>query len=140
MDLLRLAEITGDETLRAKAVRTLELYRPLLTQHPLAVSRMLLAVDFLQSEPREIVIAAPDAAAAAPLIDVLRASFDRNRVVLLLTDANGAELLQLAPTVAAKGPVKGKAAAYVCRNGACQLPITDAEALRRLLAGAPAGR
>jgi hypothetical protein len=132
-DLLRLAELTGDESLRERAVETLALYRPLLTQHPLAVSRMVAAVDFLQSEPREIVIAAPDAAAAAPLLEVVRTTFDRNRVVLLLTEDNAAELTKLAPTVEGKGPIQGKAAAYVCQNGACQLPATDAEGLRRQL-------
>ena len=138
-DLLRLAELTGDEALRERAVKTLALYRPLLAQHPLAVSRMVAALDFLQSEPREIVIAAPDEKAAAPLLEVVRRSYDPHRVVLLLTDANRAALEKLAPTVEGKAPIKGKAAAYVCRHGACGLPATDPEALKRQLAPTPAG-
>jgi len=131
--LARLAELLGDDELRAKAERTLALYRPLLMQQPLAVSRMLAAVAFLQSGPREIVIATPTVEAAAGLLDVLRAGFDRDRVVLVRTDANGAALEKIAPTVELKGPVGGKAAAYVCRHGACQLPITDPAKLAELL-------
>jgi hypothetical protein len=140
MDLLRLGEFCGDSDLHEKAVRTLELYRPLLTQRPLAVSRMVAAVDFLQSEPREIVIAAKNAADAAPLLEVLKKSCDRSRVLIVLTDESAAALAKLAPTVEGKTAQKGKATVYVCRGGACQLPITDVEAFRKLLAGPPAGR
>src|SRR5262249_53117522 len=133
MDLLRLAELLGDEELRAKAERTLDLYRGLLAGRPLAASRMLAAVDFLQSAPREIVLATPTAEAAPGLLDVLKKGLDRDRVVLVRTDANGAALEKIAPTVEAKKPVGGKAAAYVCRHGACQLPITDPAQLAELL-------
>jgi uncharacterized protein YyaL (SSP411 family) len=133
MDLLRVAELLGDDELRAKAERTLALYRPLLTGQPRAVTRMMAAVDFLQSAPREIVIATPTVDAAAVLLDVLRKGFDRDRVLLVRTDANGAGLEKIAATVEAKGPVGGKAAAYVCRHGACQLPITDPAKLAELL-------
>ncbi|HYR56641.1 MAG TPA: hypothetical protein VEM39_11005, partial [Myxococcaceae bacterium] len=35
--------------------------------------------------------------------------------------------------------VKGKAAAYLCRNFSCQPPITDAAKLKEALAQTPAG-
>ena len=35
-----------------------------------------------------------------------------------------------------RGAVDGKATAYVCRNYACELPVTDAEALGRQLEAA----
>lgn len=40
----------------------------------------------------------------------------------------------LTPLVEGKGSFGGKPAAYVCRDGACKLPITDPEALARELA------
>jgi uncharacterized protein YyaL (SSP411 family) len=37
------------------------------------------------------------------------------------------------PRLAGMGPVEGRAAAYVCENCACQLPVTEGEALREVL-------
>jgi uncharacterized protein YyaL (SSP411 family) len=45
---------------------------------------------------------------------------------------DGAELPAGHPA-AGKGPVKGKPAAYVCRGQTCSLPITDPEALGKVL-------
>jgi uncharacterized protein YyaL (SSP411 family) len=38
------------------------------------------------------------------------------------------------PLLVGRGLVDGAAAAYVCRNFACQLPVTDPAALRAALA------
>ncbi|MCH8155263.1 MAG: thioredoxin domain-containing protein, partial [Proteobacteria bacterium] len=46
----------------------------------------------------------------------------------------GAEMDPSHPA-AAKGPVDGKATAYVCRGPTCSLPLTDPAELRRALAG-----
>ncbi|GAA1144428.1 thioredoxin domain-containing protein [Ornithinicoccus hortensis] len=43
------------------------------------------------------------------------------------------------PLLRDRGPVQGRAAAYVCRGTVCDLPVTDPEDLARALAGAPGG-
>lgn len=37
------------------------------------------------------------------------------------------------PVLAGRGPVDGRAAAYVCRGTACDLPVTDPGVLRTSL-------
>jgi uncharacterized protein YyaL (SSP411 family) len=125
-DLLRLAEMTGEESYRGKARRTLALYQPLLERHPQAVARMMWAVDFLESRPREIVLSGDSDAALAPFLDVLRTGFDPNRVVVVITPDRVAALAKTTAVTEGREPVKGTVSAFVCRDGACKLPISDA--------------
>ncbi len=126
-NLLRLAELTGNESYRLAALRTLELYRSKLEQMPHALSRMLAAVDFAQSQPAEVVLLAPDRAALAPFLAVLRAGFAPNRVVIAATQETRAEVAKL--TALLEGRDAKVATAWVCRAGTCKLPVTTAEGL-----------
>ena len=63
------------------------------------------------------------------LLDGLRARFDPWRV--LVRHEEGTEA---ATPLARERPAQGgKATAYVCTQGACQLPVTSPEDLRKLL-------
>jgi uncharacterized protein YyaL (SSP411 family) len=60
--------------------------------------------------------------------------FVLNRVMLLVdSDESRARLGSYVPAIQGMSPVDGKAAVYVCENYMCQLPVTDVEALERLL-------
>jgi uncharacterized protein YyaL (SSP411 family) len=57
-----------------------------------------------------------------------------NRVILLIDSRETrARFAQDVPEIAAMQPLEGRAAAYVCRDYACQLPVSDAFALAELL-------
>ena len=58
------------------------------------------------------------------LLETLTASFDPQRS-LLLKRPGDEKLARFAPFTAACVPVEGKAAFYVCENGACSLPVTE---------------
>jgi uncharacterized protein YyaL (SSP411 family) len=91
--------------------------------------------------PREIVVAgAPDDARTQAL---LRAAWRVSvpHVVALVHDGNAKELEALSPVFAGKLPVteagasaSGKTvpAAYVCRRGVCERPLTDPRQLETL--------
>ena len=64
---------------------------------------------------------------AEPLLQKIRTSFLPNKVV---ARADGRAKL---PLLEGKGPVQGKAAAYVCENMACKAPVTDPTALEEAL-------
>ena len=57
--LLRLAELTGDDRYRARAEATLRAGAPALAEDPLAMPRLLSALDFWLDRPKQIVIVTP---------------------------------------------------------------------------------
>jgi len=93
---------------------------------PAAVGEMLLAVDFLLGEPREVVLLRPPGGDDAPLFDALRTRFLPSKV-LVRCEAGAAQeaLAQVTPLLRDRVLVAQKPTAYVCRQGACQLPTTD---------------
>jgi hypothetical protein len=134
-NLLRLAEITGRAEFRESAERVLAAFGSRLATVPMAVPQMLTACEFQWSGPREIVIAgdrgAPDTQA---LLRAVHARFLPNRVLLLVdSEQTRAALAAGAPAVASMHALDGRAAAYVCRNFACNLPVSEVSALVELL-------
>ena len=56
------------------------------------------------------------------------------RMTLVISpEADGDVIRKLAPFTKGHVPVDGKAAAYVCRDFACQMPTTDPKKLAELL-------
>jgi uncharacterized protein YyaL (SSP411 family) len=129
LNLLRLEAITGDASYRSQAEALLKSFGALLAGAPAALGEMLLAVDFLLSEPREVVLVRPPGGSDAALLEVLRARFAPSQV--LIRHQDGATP---ATPLAQDRPAKnGQATAYVCVRGACQLPVTESADLGKLL-------
>lgn len=134
-NLLRLAQITGRDDFRNSAERLLAAFATRLSTVPMAIPQMLAACEFHLSEPRQIVIAgersAPD---TRELLRTVQTRFIPNRILLLLdSDETRAALSPGAPALAGMHKLDGRAAAYVCRNFTCQLPVSEAHALVQLL-------
>jgi uncharacterized protein YyaL (SSP411 family) len=132
MNLLRLARITGREDFRRSADRTLTAFGQKIATSGVAMPQMLNALMFSMAEPREIVIAGErEAADTRALLEVVWSRFLPDAVVMLADEAG-----RNSPLLAGahdKQTVNGAAAAYVCRNFVCQLPVTAADALFELL-------
>ena len=138
MNLLRLGRLFYDDGMLTKAKRTIELFIARVAEYPIMMPLMVAAALEQSQPPRQIVIAASDDAAGTDLlIGQARAAY-RPGTALLLAPAEGTDpwLLKRVPTMEGMGPVGGKAAAYVCENFTCELPVTAAEDLRRKLASA----
>lgn len=136
LNLQRLAQITGSADLRAKAEKTLGAFAERVSAGPTAMPQMLCAVDAALAKPRQVVIAGPK---ASPETQALLAEVHRhykpNKLVLLADGAEGqAYLGKRLDFLSTVGMIDGKPAAYVCENFACQLPTTEVEKLRELLA------
>jgi len=54
-------------------------------------------------------------------------------VVVHLREPGDDRLPRLAPFTKGLAPVNGRAVAYVCRDFACELPVTDPDAMMELL-------
>ncbi len=128
LDLLRLAEWTADDRYRRRAERVLRYADGTLRQSPAALSEMLLAVDFFLDTPKQVVIVAPrgNREDAAPLLEAFRRRFVPNRIVAFVSEGEpGERAARLAPLLAGKNALGGRATAYVCENRVCARPTDD---------------
>ena len=138
--LLKLAVITGDDGYVTKAATPLRALHQLMSRAPGGVGHWLAALDFYISSPKEVAIIGPkEDAATQQLLDTVFQRYLPNKVVV------GAESTQTAidqvgnlsvnsmPLLEGREMIGGKPTAFVCQNYACQLPVTDPEALAEQL-------
>jgi uncharacterized protein YyaL (SSP411 family) len=137
--LLRLAVITGDQEYAVKATVPLRRLRELMGRAPAGTGQWLAALDFYLSQPKEIAIVGPrDDQATQRLLDTVLGRYLPNKVVVG-TDPSASGVAGPAstqphiPLLQDRGMVEGRPTAYVCRNYACQLPVTDPAALAEQL-------
>jgi uncharacterized protein YyaL (SSP411 family) len=137
-NLIRLAAYLDRPDLRAKAGRTLTVFADRLKSIPVALPEMTSALLFYHHSPTQVFIAgeAEDNNTQA-LLDVVRSRFIPGRI-LAVTDGPGGRaglLYRRHESLSRLRPVHGKPAAYVCRNFACSLPVTEPEELANSLDG-----
>jgi hypothetical protein len=126
LDLLRLAELNGDDRYRARAAAALRAFAPALADDPTAMPRLLSGLDFWLDRPKEIVVVTlHDAAEARPFLTRLGGTFLPNRVVAVVAEPDRDALAILVPLVADKVAAGGKPTAYVCEQRVCGLPTSD---------------
>ena len=118
-NLLRLAQITGNTSFRESAERGLRSFAGKMAAQPTAMPQMLVAAMRSMTPPKQVVLAG-DAEALQPLRETLRKHYLPDYSIL------PSKSLEM-------GTIDGRAAAYVCENFACQLPVNDPAELERLL-------
>jgi len=109
--LLRLAEFTDGEDYRKAAERTLTLFAPRMRSAPHVMPQMLCALDFALGKPKQIVLTGPLETA---LLCVIRQRYLPRKTVL-------------------HKPAAGATSVAVCTDRVCQLPVTEAAQLEKLL-------
>jgi uncharacterized protein YyaL (SSP411 family) len=137
MNLLRLWQITDQQTYREKADKTLAAFGSGLEQRPEAMPYMMSAFGFSLAKPKQIVIAgAPGAADTRALLRLVWLRYIPNRVLLLADGADGQkQLTHWVPSLATVTRKHGRATAYICENYVCDLPTADPQVVARLLDG-----
>jgi uncharacterized protein YyaL (SSP411 family) len=127
---LRAGLLLGDESLYATGVGVLRANHAVLEAQPVGCPSLVLSLQFHQADPREVVIAGePGDPRTVALLAAARA-FPAHRVVAVVHAGNRDALRRLSPVFEGKEPVNGVPAAYVCRRGACEKPVTDPVKLR----------
>ena len=130
LDLALLGRYTGDKKYETYAQRTLDVFSGALAGDPSNYPQMLIALDFILGPTREIVLAGdPKDAEMRSMLHVIFSRYLPAKIVML--KGGGSEAV--APFLKDMNAVSGKSTAYVCRDHACQLPVTDAKALEKLL-------
>jgi hypothetical protein len=137
MNLLRLAELTGDDRWRVQADATLRSLAASVQRAPADAPAILAALDFRLDRAKEVVLVAPAGRpdAAAPLAAVVRRTYLPNAVTAVATE--GSDLTRqtaAVPLLADKRALNGTATAYVCEERVCELPTQDPRVLAEQLA------
>ena len=129
--LLKLAGFTNDLRYVDIAHQALAQMQPMMSQYPLGFGQWLQALAYALSKPREIaIIGNCDSADTQALLHVVRDGYQPFRVVALgALDAESPSV----PLLHDRGQLDGQATAYVCRDFACQAPVTDSGVLQSLL-------
>jgi uncharacterized protein YyaL (SSP411 family) len=127
--LLRLAALTGESAYEEAALGGLRLVHTIAHRHPQAFGHLLQALDFHCGPVREVALVGED---LAPLERVVRGAL---RPYLVLAGSRGATEGTAVPLLEGRGPVDGRAAAFVCERFACRAPVGSAEELAALLDG-----
>ncbi|MGH2729254.1 MAG: thioredoxin domain-containing protein, partial [Actinomycetota bacterium] len=108
------------------ALRAMRLLIPTAVRSPTGFGHLLGAVDFYTDRVAEIVIVGRDAHATMPLVDVVRARWLPNKVLIVAHDP-GDDAVKKLPLLQGRAAAGTKA--YVCHNGTCELPVATSEDL-----------
>ncbi|KAG7506313.1 spermatogenesis-associated protein 20 isoform X1 [Solea senegalensis] len=132
-NLLRLSHYTGREEWLQKSQRLLTAFSERLTKIPIALPEMVRSLMAQHYTLKQIVICGRrDASDTASLLAAVNSLFLPHKV-LMLNDSSDGFLSRRLPALSSMSQQSGVAAAYVCQDFSCSLPVTDPEDLRRLL-------
>jgi uncharacterized protein YyaL (SSP411 family) len=129
--LARLYYLTGDEDYRKAAQATLDAFAGAARHNIFSHATLLNAAELLAKGLQVVIVGARDAADTQALLARIYRHDLPNRIVAVI--APGAALPPSHPA-AGKGPIDGKATAYLCKGPVCSLPLADATALEQALA------
>jgi len=128
--LQRLAVLTGDPELAKPAVAMLRSMQELMAHYPLGLAHWLGALDFYLSSPKEIAVIGPrERQDTQALLEVVFHRYLPNKVLAGYDPSDGASPARHLPLLQERGMLEGRATAYVCENYACQMPVTEPQAL-----------
>ncbi len=131
--LARLARVTGRERYLEAAERALALLGDAPARYPQAFASTLVTRDLLAAAPVELVLlGAPGESDTRALREVWLERAREDVAVLALADADD-PLAARSALAAGRQRLAGRATAYLCRGGACRLPVTEASDLARQL-------
>jgi uncharacterized protein YyaL (SSP411 family) len=135
LNLARLAGIRNEPELLTRAKKTVNAFARQLMHFPSALPQMLVAVDFLETAPRQMVIAGDwGEERVQELLKEVQKHFLPHATILLADGAEGQDFLaEKNEAIRSMRPVNGKPAVYLCENFTCKAPVTEVKALHELL-------
>lgn len=132
--LLKLALLTNMPEIQRPALGILRATQQAMSRYPAAFGYLLCALDFYLSDVKEVaIIGQPESHEVRSLLEQIYSRFLPNKVVAVSEsgDSSASDTIALLKDKTAVG---GKATAYVCRNYACQAPVTTPEELAAQIA------
>jgi uncharacterized protein YyaL (SSP411 family) len=134
--LLKLSDLAMAHRYADVAQENLGAVQRFMAQAPLGFGQWLIALDYALSRPFEIaIVGSPDDEATQQLLGAAMAGFQPHQVVAYgpAAQARGTGPAPAVPLLEDRGLVDGQPTAYVYRDFVCQSPITEPEALQRVI-------
>lgn len=127
VNLLRLARLTGDESLDNIAEKLVKAFAGEVGAYPSGYTHFLIGVDFYTGPSREVVIAgrAGDPTVEKMLQAVRRKFLPETVTAFHPAGGAGGDIEKLAPFIREQRPINEEATAYICENYTCQAPVVD---------------
>jgi uncharacterized protein YyaL (SSP411 family) len=136
--LLYLATLTANEDYARKAITIFRLLRDPLIRYASAFGRLLGALDFYLSTPKEIaVIGERDTEETRALLREIWSRYLPNKIVAQ-SSGNDLRAAEVVPLLRDRPMIQGHATAYVCEHYTCQQPVSTAAELGRQLSSGKA--
>jgi uncharacterized protein YyaL (SSP411 family) len=135
LNLLWLTHLVSDPDWAERLDRTLRLFGDRIETMGRAVPMMAAALSTRLAGVVQIVVALPDAGdpAGSGLLHEIARRYLPFAIAFQTTDRTRPAVSRVLPFAESMAPVDGRAAAYVCREFACQRPVTTVLDLDRLL-------
>ena len=135
LNLLRIARITGRTELEDRAQSVMSAFSLDVERNPSAYTQLLQALDFAAGPSFEIVVAGDiGKPSAKALLKTLHKEFLPNKVILHRPPGDKAPIVKLAPYTEHQEPATdGTPQVYVCRNYTCKKPVSQSDALVKIL-------
>jgi len=126
--LLKMSLFTGVGKYWDIAEKAILSIQELLAKHPTAFAHWLSSALLLKGEPKEVaIVGSPGTADTDALLAAIQVDYRPNIVVAVGSNGN------IIPLLAGRESKDGKATAYVCRQFICKMPVTETDALLKLL-------
>ncbi len=127
--LLRLSLLTDNSDYQRRATTILRLTAEMMRRYAPGFGRMLSALDFHLSRPKELaVIGSPGSAETQALLKKIWQPYLPNKVVAQAAPDQASASSGL-PLLSDRPQLEGKATVYVCENYTCQRPTNDPDEL-----------
>jgi uncharacterized protein YyaL (SSP411 family) len=130
--LTRLSLLTGNGDYWQVAEHSTATMSKFMSEYPSGFGQWLNVASFMLGEPLEVALVGSQES-LTPLLDVVRDGFRPFQVVAAGSESEEAPL----PLLENRPPIDGKGTAYVCRQFACQAPVTEPRELAQQLESAP---
>jgi uncharacterized protein YyaL (SSP411 family) len=128
--LLKLAALTGESRYRVAAESAIATVLPYLARYPTGFANWLSASHLAVEGIDELaIVGQPGDPATEALVDVARIGFRPNLVIAAAAEPGSSTV----PLLEGRELIDSRPTAYVCRDFACRLPVTDPSALREQL-------
>jgi uncharacterized protein YyaL (SSP411 family) len=134
-NMIRLGRLSSRSELLERAYKTGSAFFTTVRQSPAAYAELMVAYDLAFGPSYEVVVAGiPEARDTMLMLRALRTHFlPHVAVIVRPTDEKLPEITEIAEFTRNHQAIAGKAAAYVCVNGACKLPTTDIQTMLNFL-------